>query len=343
MTLHSRLKKKRGVPRAAYRPLFSALMVLFFLLLFLRNTEIAISFITQGLRLCTGSVIPSLFPFMVLSELLVGGGLAEELTSRLPPWLHQAFGFSRAGFGAFLLGLFCGFPVGARCAMIALDAARIDRTEAERILCFATIPSSAFMISAVGVSLWGSRRLGTSLYLTLLGITILGALLDASVRKIKEKKRPSSPTVSSSVSIHPCGISLFTQSVRNAARSMMLVCAYVLFFSALGGVLGYSVNRLSPPPLLGGLLFSVLELSGGVSHAAGIPSRASALALTAFSAGWCGLSVHFQVLSVCEGRGLSFRKYFLTKLLHGMLATLLFLLLWRLFPMLTEEGCQAFG
>jgi hypothetical protein len=97
----------------------------------------------------------------------------------------------------------------------------------------------------------------------------------------------------------------------------------VVFFSALAGALGGIFQALHTPPILQALTLGLLELSGGVSQIAALFEPHVALPLCAFAAGWSGISVHCQVLSVCEGRSFSFRNYFLAKLLQGLLCALI--------------------
>jgi hypothetical protein len=104
---------------------------------------------------------------------------------------------------------------------------------------------------------------------------------------------------------------------------MLLICAYVVFFSALAGAIGGILQTLDLSPILQAIIFGALELSGGVNQAATRLEVEIALPLCALFAGWSGMSVHCQLLSICEGRNLSFRKYFLAKLLQGILCALL--------------------
>ena len=72
-------KVKNAAHRAALpapRTAATVMASLFFIALLLKNPDISIQYVTRGLRLCCTAVIPTLFPFMVLSELLVrtGGG-----------------------------------------------------------------------------------------------------------------------------------------------------------------------------------------------------------------------------------------------------------------------------
>ncbi len=335
MTLRNiSITAKKEAPTLTVGRFCFGFFALFCLLLILRNSQIAIEYINRGLLLCAKTVIPSLFPFMVLSELLVSGGIENAL----PKWalspLRRLFGLPDAGCCAVLLGMLCGFPVGAKCALLAFERGALTREEVSRVLTFSNNPSSAFLISAVGVSLWGSRRFGVALYATVLTVSVITGILANQL----QKKDTESFSVSSDsyCPMRPLtGAKLFTESVRSATGSILLVCAYVIFFSALMGTLNIVLAAFDLPASISTFLFCLFEISGGVSQASALGNTTLAAALCAFAAGWSGLSVHCQVLSVCDGKGFSFRAYFLAKLLQGLFAALLFGLLVLLFPSLT--------
>ena len=329
------LRIRQGYKQTAKRTISAGTVcfgffTVFCLLLIMKNSQLAIDSMTRGLRLCATTVVPSLFPFMVLSELIASGGFGVRLLRPLFPPLRKLLGLSDGGCCALLLGILCGFPIGARCAIAAYRDGRIGREECERVLCIANNPSSAFLIHAVGVSLWGNHRFGVALYavvlfssiLTGIGMRWLGHRAETTVTEhpVQESPQPQ-----------PCA-RLFTASVRSAAEGMLLVCAYVVFFSALLGTLGQIFSAWGIPSEASAALFCVFELSGGVSAASSLSSPFLAALLCAFAAGWSGLSVHCQILSVCEGTGLSLRPYLLSKLLQGFLCILLFGFVLTCFP-----------
>ena len=169
---------------------------LFCLFLILRNPDVAIEYITSGLRLCAVTVIPSLFPFLVLSELIVSGGIGRLLLRPVSGLLAGLFRLPPDGCCAILLGMFCGFPVGARAAVSAYDAGRLTRDEAERVICASTNPSSAFLLNAVGVSLHGNRRYGSALLtVTLLSALLIGILLGRMPKKDDSAASPAKSIV----------------------------------------------------------------------------------------------------------------------------------------------------
>lgn len=325
--------RKKSAPLSMGQLCFG-FFALFCLLLILRNSEIAMEYMSRGLLLCTRTVIPSLFPFMILSEIIVSGGLVKRLPRWLSASLRSLFGLSDAGCCAVLLGMLCGFPVGAKCAKLSYEQGIITQEEGTRILTFSNNPSSAFLIGAVGASLWGNRRFGIALYATVLSVAAVTGIL---VNRL-QKKDTNDDFVSSaeSLPLRPLtGAKLFTESVRSATGSMLLICAYVVFFSALMGAFHVILAAFDLPQGVTATLFCLLELSGGVSQASALADPIFSAVLCAFAAGWSGLSVHCQLISVCDGTGFSFRVYFLAKLFQGLLCALVFGILVYLFPNLT--------
>ena len=195
------------------------LFSLFCLMLILRNTDTAIEYMTRGLLLCARTVVPSLFPFMVLSELVVAGGLVDRVFFRLSLPLRRIFRLPSVGCCAVLLGILCGVPVGARCAVLAYDKGLLSKRECETVLIIASTPSSAFLISAVGASLWGNRTFGVALYVCAVSAALLTGLLFGRLR-IPRGERDAAETSYSPPMLG--GTRLFTSSIRSATESILL-------------------------------------------------------------------------------------------------------------------------
>jgi len=298
------------------------------LALILCHSDTAISYMEQGLTLCAKTVIPSLFPFMVLSELLVASGGGEVLGKLCAVPVKRIFGISGASVCALMMGLVCGFPVGTKTAVSLCWRGLISEKELSRLICFCNIPSSAFLINAVGASLFGSRRFGLLLYI----ICLLSAILTAVLLRLLF---PLSDTKSDSASpVIPSGMTVFTHAVTAAAMAMLYVCAYVVFFSALIGTLGHLLHTWGADRTITAFLFGIFELSGGVMQASAIPNRRLGQLLTAALCGWSGISVHLQILSLCDdfSTPFSFRPYIWCKLLQGGLCAALFCIALRLLP-----------
>ncbi len=296
-----------------------SIVTLFFVM---RFPDVAIEYMQRGLGLCVRVVIPSLFPFMVVSELIVRSGAASYFAKPLGVFSQRLFGVRGEGATAFLLGIICGFPIGTRAAVSLYRRREISFEELQRLVCFSNNPSSAFVISAVGVTLFGCREFGVVLYF----ITVLTSVLVGVGQNIlcrpREKAQEFSSLQKEEKETEERGISIFSGAVNSAALSMLSVSAFVVFFSTFTGTVGELVSYTGLDESFSALLFSFFELTSGAASAACVRPLSVAILITAFAVGWSGLSVHFQVISICEGLGLSLGRYFFSKLLQGVLNAL---------------------
>ena len=301
--------------------------------LILGSSDVAIEYMKKGLILCSATVIPSLFPFMVISELIVSSGIGISISRILRRPMRMIFGVSEAGAAAFLLGAVCGFPIGAATAASMQDKGIISKGELEHIMIFCNNPGSAFVISAVGASLFGSKALGILLYCSvILSSVIVGIIGRFLLPKFK------ADTVAVTLSAPSQSFtSRLTDAIRSSAISMLTVCAFVLFFSALVGCIGELLGRFFISEETRAIIFGTFELSSGVRVASSIQNPIAAVVLSALFLGWSGISVHMQVMSVCSGRGISFKPYFIAKVAQGLIsATLTYCAIRLFFPELAS-------
>lgn len=141
------------------------------LLLFLFPEE-SVAAAREGISLCVDVLIPSLFPFFVLSSLLISTGLAGLCARPLESFMRPLFGVGGAGAAALSLGLIGGYPVGARTVAQLVQRRECSQTEARRLSLFCNNCGPAFFIGAAGVGVFGAKEAG---------FLLLGANLTAAV------------------------------------------------------------------------------------------------------------------------------------------------------------------
>ena len=303
------------------------ILAVFFLLLIFSDT--AINYMKKGLALCAVAVIPSLFPFMVISDLTVRSGIGIKVSRVLRFPMRLLFGVNEAGASAYILGALCGFPIGALTLVKTYEKGEMSKCELERLMTFCNNPGSAFVISAVGVSLMGDKRIGILIYTSVL---LSSVLIGIACRFIY----PKATRIHTKESQSKVGLSAtdFTDSMRSSALSMLGVCSYVVFFSSIIGCVGAIVKMLGAPDELTATIFGFFELSSGVSAASAVGNRETATVLCALFTGWSGLSVHFQIMSVCMGNDISFKPFIIAKAVQGILCATFTYIVIKLFPSL---------
>ena len=325
--------------RAKYRDLILAAALLCAAIGLLVYPQQSMQAARQGLELCANVIIPSLFPFFVLSSLVVELGMAGWLGRALERVMQPLFRINGAGAGALVLGFVGGYPVGAQTAISLYQKGLCSRVETERLLAFCNNSGPAFILGVVGAGIFGSSRIGLLLYLTHMAASLLVGL----AFRFYGRTDPA-PARARPVPIHTVRFSrAFTDSVRGAASSIVNICAFVILFSVvirllvLCGAMDAAAGLLVPLGLdeqtARRLLTGLVELSSGVAGLSGPDFVAQGIPLAAFLLGWAGLSVHCQVLSFLSDSDLHIRTYLVGKLLHGGISAALTLLLTRLFPL----------
>lgn len=303
------------------RVFMSIFMSLFIIILFFKNSQAAAIWVSEGLRLCVGRLIPSLFPFMVVSTLIVSSGLGDMLSGIFQKPFRALFGLGGESACAVILGWLCGFPVGAKCAGELYRDSRISLEEYERVLCICGTPSPAFLISTVGEAMLGSRQSGIWLYaLSLLSALTVGIALHIFSRR---ESAPVNIPAASYATAHSASFAKnLTRAISDSAGGMLCVCAFVVFFSAFLGALEASLSFLALSDTADCLLFSFFELTSGLSRISS-SSLPLAFPLCALAVGWSGVSVHFQTMAICGDRAPSFSPYILAHLVRAFLCFVL--------------------
>lgn len=81
----------------------------------------------SGLLLWFLTVLPTLFPFLLISRLLLDSCACSLLNKLLAPAISRLFGISAQGSFAFIVGFLCGYPMGAKIAPISFMQGRFQK------------------------------------------------------------------------------------------------------------------------------------------------------------------------------------------------------------------------
>lgn len=306
--------------------IFTSLGIFAALLIFPKAAAEAVK---DGLIMCGQVIIPSLFPFFIATNLLNELGASKLISNALAPF-GARLGISGHGVSAFIIGVTGGYPLGAAYTARLRSQGLISREEASRLLIFCNNSGPAFIVGAAGIGVFSSAAVGFFLY----AVHILSAL---SFGIMICPKAPCDICYDEDIFAPVSFSAAITASVRRSADSVIGVCAFVIAFSALNGVLdGMDITRILAGELsyrLGAelswcraLLSGILELGNGIGGMAGLDIRPLNLALAAFILSWGGLSVHFQTLAMISGTDIKTARYMIGRLMIALMAASLSLL-----------------
>ena len=137
----------------------------------------------KAAAMCIELILPSLFPFLVLSNLVIGMGYARALGKACAPVMRRLFNLSGACAGPFLMGIIGGYPIGAKSAVALYESGQCTQSECERMLSFCNNSGPAFILGVVGSGIFSSSKAGILLYAAHVLASVTVGILFRSYKK----------------------------------------------------------------------------------------------------------------------------------------------------------------
>ena len=345
---------------------FLALIFLAFTACLLIFSSSNLPAIKSGLQLWATSVVPSLFPFFVATELLMHTNIINIFGRLLNNYMKPLFNISGEGAFAFIMGIISGYPVGAKIASKFRENNICTKAECERLLSFTNNSGPLFIIGTVGILMYQNTGIGILLFIThLLGCLSVGFLFRfwkrnktdsiANDKKIVNKKTNYSYVSNKKTASFSNLGEIMAESITNSISTILLIGGFVVLFSSIisilkaSGILNVLCMAISPIlnflhidySFASGLLTGILEITNGIQSISSIACKKISinLIITAFLLGFGGISVFLQVFSITAKTDLSIKPYIYGKILHGIFAAFYTFVFIQVFPFFNLDCC----
>ncbi|WP_010282717.1 sporulation integral membrane protein YlbJ [Bacillus timonensis] len=310
-----------------------------------------------GLEMWWKIVFPSLLPFLIISELLIGFGVVKFIGVLFEPLMRPLFRVPGVGGFAWAMGMASGFPAGAKLAARLRQEGQITRIEGERLVSFANASNPLFIFAAISVGFFENPGLGIVLAVShYVGNFCVGLIMrfhgkkdDEHTPKDEEKK---SIIFKALQELHRTRISekrpfgqLLGDAVTTSIHTLLMIGGFIILFSVfnkllslinfiaiIGAGLSLFLNLFQLPselsiPLISGI-FEITTGSMMTSELEQIDLLPKVIAVS-FILGFCGLSVQAQVASILAETDVSFKPFFIARIIHGFIAGFITFLLWN--------------
>lgn len=271
----------------------------------------------EGLKICAGVVVPSLFPFLAVSAFAAASPSCKTALRFLSPVMRHVFRLPPAAAPAVAFGLIGGYPVGCTAAYQLYCQGEINSEQAQRLTGFCVNAGPAFVITAVGSVMLGSIKAGIILFVScIMSSVLMGAVLGFTAEKPTETASESKPSVSE--------IQALVEGTEKAAYSIIKICAWTVLFSCISAVVQAHVTDEK--------LFTVLKCVTEVTSGCAAVTKSGNLCAVAATLGWGGLCVCCQVIESVKKCGASLNVFFSLRAVHSALSAVICGVLVHFFP-----------
>lgn len=274
--------------------------------------EIATNGALYGLKLWLFSIIPSLYPLLIITELLKNTNAINQFA--------DLFKIRSSFISPIILGCVCGYPVGAKLVKDAYTSKSINYDEAVYLLTFVNNPGLAFFITYIFGTTIGSRE-----YLPLCAFCLyLSIFLTAVITRYIFHSNSYEKIASNNKYYHKC----FDDIIYDESMLMIKIGGYIVIFSVVQHILLFLFDSLELNNIYIKVLLCTLEISNGISLISSLvfPQKYICL-ISCLLAITCGLSIIFQIKSVLSSTDLPVYPVIIGKLIQSILFSILFFLI----------------
>ena len=139
------------------KKLFLSVLCILSVFIILLSPQTVMEGVRNGIRLNLYSVIPSLLPFMVLSNIMLKYNLCQYISYIFKPFLSKIFKISSNGCFATIIGFTCGYPMGAKIIGELYSQKMLSKSEACYLITFCNNCSITFLLNYIIYECLGAK------------------------------------------------------------------------------------------------------------------------------------------------------------------------------------------
>ena len=294
---------------------------------FVLNLKDCINASLVGLNLVIKTILPTIFPFSFICNLLICYDGISLYSKILGPLLCRPLKLSKNSSFPIAASVLCGYPLGCKYCCDLYNLGYINKKEFERLLNIASNASPMFLIGSVGATMFGNTKLGFILLIA----NYLSPLIIGIITIPKGDFNKNSKVMHSEFKKVSIGSALKT-SIENSVNTTLQVGAFVIIFSIIISIIksnayiSITFKNIEdflniPSSSLYGTLLGSIEFTNGCKliSSSTLPLILK-LSIISFICSFSGLSVIAQISSFIGDLNISLFKYSFLKFIQGIIS-----------------------
>lgn len=295
----------------------------------LTESESILASVNFSLNVFKNNVFPSLFPFFVLSNILIKCGLPEFMGNLFKNIMNRLFKIKGITAFIFFMSIISGNPANAKYTKELYLDNKLNKYEATKILCFTCFSNPLFILGTVTVFL-NNKEVGLLILLChYLGNLIIGLLMRQYHPSKKEDEKTS--ILKAIDAMHRKRISnkdslgtTLTNSLVSSINTLLLILGVITMCLVITTIIDNNLNLNS---VIQSVLNGFIEMTQGLKYISleAIPLKLKCI-LTVMILSFGGLSVHVQIMSILSDTDIKYLPFLCARITHAIISSLLMFL-----------------
>ena len=300
----------------------------------LTESETILKSVDFSLNVFKNNIFPSLFPFFVLSNILIKCGLPEFMGNLFKGLMNKVFKIKGVTAFIFFMSIISGNPANAKYTRELYKDGKINKYEATKILCFTCFSNPLFILGTVSILFLNNKEAGL---LILLCHYIGNLFVGFGMRNYHPSKKENEKTSLKKAidEMHKKRISnknsfgeVITNSLVSSINTLLLILGVITTCLVLTTIIDNNLNLNS---VFQSVLNGFIEMTQGLKYVSleAIPLKLKCI-LTVMILSFGGLSVHMQIMSILSDTDIKYLPFLCARICHAVLSSLLMYILFDL-------------
>lgn len=285
------------------------------------NSSVIINSVSYSFSLCINHLFPSLFPFMILSNILMEYGFVDISSEMLKPIMNKIFKTHEYGSFVLILSIISGSPSNSKYLSELLNKKLINEYDASKILLFTHFVNPLFILNTIGISFLHNKKIGLIILIShYLGNFIVGILFRNYHKNNISSKINIIKAFNSLEDKKNNFINVLTNSIISSINTLLIILGVITTCLIITSII--DIN-----PLLNGLL----EITQGLKYISTINIELlKKTILTTFLISFGGFSIHAQVFSILSNKKIKYIPYLIARIIHGIISSIIVYILFKI-------------
>ena len=315
--------------------LFFILILFYLLIKILLNSTLVLDSVKYSFNIWQNNIFPSLFPFFVLSDILIYFGFVEVLNELFKNIMYKLFKVNGSCAFILFMSLISGFPSNAKYTKVLYDKGLINDKEATKILTFTHFSNPLFVIGTISILFLNNKYYGyLILFCHYFGNFIIGLLFRnyyvSNYNKTKIDFNLLLNNISNKKLKNKDNFGLvLSSSIKNSIDSLLMILGTVSVFLVLTTIINNNLNFSS---YIENIINGFIEMTQGLKYVSleYIPLKFKCV-LSVMFISFGGISVHMQVYSIVANTKIKYFPYLTARIMHAFISSLLLYFIFDLY------------
>ncbi|MEG0908955.1 MAG: hypothetical protein RSH78_01175 [Bacilli bacterium] len=310
--------------------LLYVIILLFICSQILIKSDVVIESVSFAFNLWKNNIFPSLFPFFVISELLINYGFVELISEIIGPFMNKVFKCGSNSSFIFIMSILSGIPSNAKYISELYKEGLIDTKEGTKILMFTHFSNPLFILGTLSITFLNNKEVGLLILCTHYITNIIIGILFRNYCPTKEKKTLNLRLAVRKMNKRKNNFgTVLKNSLINSINTMLLILGIVTFFLIITTIIDSNINI---PPYYQSIINGILEMTQGLKYISvlDIPLKVKAV-LSTMIISFGGFSAHLQVMSILSDTEIKYFPYFISRVIHSLIASILIFIFFDLY------------